>query len=111
MGAPIRDTRNILFHSSALTTSTSNIALGFDIDIANDSVIADIIYNDSNKKDEVRGHFSASSISSFRSLSSSSDKSTKEYIVKVQQESVSMDQDNPVVLSNSPQLKYATPKR
>ena len=56
MRAPIRDTRNILFHSSALTTSTSNITLDFNIDIANDSVITDIIYNDSDKKNEVRGY-------------------------------------------------------
>ena len=111
MGAPIRDTRNILFHSSALTTSTSNMALGFDIDMADDSVIVDIIYNNSDKKDEMRGHFSTSSMPSSRSLLSSSDKSTEEYAANVQQESNNMNQDDSVIPSNSPQLKYATSRR
>jgi len=60
------------------------MALGFDINIADDSVITNIIYNDSNKKDEVRGCSSASNMPSSRSLSSSSDKSTEEYMAKVQ---------------------------
>jgi len=102
MGVLIRDTRNILFHSSALTTSASNMALGFNIDMADDSVIADIIYNNSNKKDKVRGCSFTSSTHSSRSLSSSSDKSTEKYVAKVQQESNSIDQDNPAVPSNSP---------
>ena len=55
--------------------------------------------------------FSMFSMPSSRSLSSSSDKSTEEYIAKVQQESNSMDQDDLVVPSDSPQLKYVTPKR
>ena len=84
MGAPIRDTRNILFHSLALTTSISNIASGFNINMADDSVIANIIYNNSDKKDEVRGCSSTSSTPSSRSLLSSSDKSTEEYVAKVQ---------------------------
>ena len=34
-----------------ITKSASNIALVFDINIADDSVIGNIIYNNSNKKD------------------------------------------------------------
>ena len=84
MVAPIRDIGNTSFHSSAFTTSASNMALVFDIDMADDSVIGNIIYNDSDKKDEVRGHSSASSMPSSRSSSSFSDKSTEEYAAKVQ---------------------------
>ena len=84
MDAPIRDTRNILFHSLALTTSTLNITSGFDINMADDSVITDIIYNNSDKKDEVRDCSSTSSMSSFSSLLSFSDKSIEKYVAKVQ---------------------------
>ena len=83
MGVPIRDTRNILFHFSALTTSASNMASGFDINMTNDSIITDIIYNDSDKKNKVRGHSFVSIMPNSRSLLSSSDKSTEKYIAKV----------------------------
>ena len=56
MVALIRDTRNILFHSSALTISALNIALGFDIDIVDDSIIANIIFNNNDKNNEVKDH-------------------------------------------------------
>ena len=102
MVAPIRDIGNILFHSSAFTTSTSNMASVFDIDKADDSVIGNIIYNDSNKKDKVRGCSSISSMHSSRSLLVFSDKSTEEYVMKVQCKSDSMDQDIPVVPSDNP---------
>ena len=84
MVVPIRDIENILFHSSAFTTSASNMALVFNIDMANDSVVSNIIYNDSDKKDEVRGCSSASSMHSSRSSLIFSDKSTEEYVAKVQ---------------------------
>ena len=61
MVAPIRDIGNILFQSSAFHTSASNMALVFDIDMANDSVVGNIIFNNSNKNDEVRDHSLASS--------------------------------------------------
>lgn len=79
--------------------------------MADDSVIANIIYNNSDKKDEVRGCSSTSSTPSSRSLLSSSDKSTEEYVAKVQWESDSIDQDNSVVPSDSPQLKYVASRR
>jgi len=111
MVAPIRDIGNISFHSSAFTTSTSNMALVFNIDMANDSVVSNIIYNNSDKKDKVRGHSSASSIHSSRFLLVFLDKRTKEYAIKIQHESNSIDQDDSVVSSNSPQLKYVISKR
>ena len=101
MVASIRDIGNISFHSLAFTTSTSNMASVFNINMANDSVIGNIIYNNSNKKDKMRGCSSISSIYSSRSLSVFLDKSTEEYAMKVQCKSNSMDQDDLVVPSDS----------
>lgn len=84
MVVSIRDIGNILFHTSAFNTSASNMASFFNIDIADDSVIGNIFFNNSNRKDEVRGHSSVSSMPSSRSLSSFSEKSTEEYSAKVQ---------------------------
>ena len=67
------------------------MALVFDINMADDSVVSNIIYNNSDKKNKVRGHSSTSSMHSFRSLLVFSDKSTEEYMIKVQYESNSMD--------------------
>ena len=69
----------------------------FNIDMVDDSIVSNIIYNDSDKKDKVRGHSSASSMYSSRSLSVFLNKSTKKYVTKVQYESESIDQDNPIV--------------
>ena len=87
------------------------MTLVFDIDMADDFVVSNIIYNDGNKKDEVRGYSSVSSMHSSRSLLIFSDKSTEDYTVKVQYKSNSMDQDDPVVPSDSPQLIYVISKR
>ena len=61
MVMPIRDIGNILFQSSAFHTSASNMASVFNIDIADNSVISNIIFNNSNKNNKVRGRFLASS--------------------------------------------------
>ena len=111
MVVPIRDIGNILFHSSAFNTNASNMASVFNIDMADDSVIGNITFSNSDRKDKVRGCSSASSMPSSRSLSSSSDKSNKVYLIRVQYKSDNMDQDDPVTPSNSPQLKYVTPNR
>jgi len=72
-----------LFHSLAFTSSTSNIASVFDIDMADDSIFGNIIFNDRDKKDKVRGCSSVSSTYSSRFLLVFSDKSTKEYLMSV----------------------------
>ena len=52
-----------------------------DVDIADDCVISNIIFNNGNRNDEVRGHTLAPSIVSSRSvLSSSSNKSEELYL-------------------------------
>ena len=102
MVVPIRDIGNISFHSLAFTTSASNMALVFNINMANDSIIGNIIYNDSDKKDKIRGCSSVFNTHSSRSSLVFLDKSTEEYATKVQHKSNSIDQDNPVIPSNSP---------
>ncbi len=59
------------------------MALVFNIDMADDSVVSNIIYNDSNKKDEMKGCFSAFSMPSSRSLLTFLDKSTEKYYYKL----------------------------
>jgi len=51
--------------------------------MADNSIVGNIFFNNSNRKDEVRGHSTVSSTSSSRSLSSFSEKSTEEYSAKV----------------------------
>ena len=97
-----RDTRNILFQTSALTIMASNMASGFDdIDMIDDSIINSIIFNNSDENNKVRGQSIMYSAPSSRSSSSSSDKSVEEYVVRVQRENNSMYQDNPVVPTDS----------
>ena len=68
------------------------MALVFDIDIANDSVVSNIIYSNSNSNDKMRGHILAPSTNSFRSVSSSSsNKSKEEYLARVRKESNNID--------------------
>jgi len=59
------------------------MALVFNIDMADDSVVSNIIYNDSNKKDEMKGCSSAFNMPSSRSLSTFLDKSTVKYCYKL----------------------------
>ena len=83
----------------------------FDIDMADDSVVSNVIFNNNNKNDKVRGcSLVPSAVGSRSLLSSFSDKSEEDYLTRVQRESDNMDQDNPVASSNSIQLKYATPQ-
>lgn len=111
MGAPIRDTRNILFQTSASTIMASNMASGFDdIDMIDDPIVNPIIFNNGDENNRVRGRSIAHSAPSSRSSSSSSDKSVEEYVARVQRESDSMDQDNPAVLTDSPQIEYEPPR-
>ena len=80
------------------------MALVFNIDMGNDSVVNKIIFNDNGSNDKVRDCFLAFSAH----ISRSSSLSIKNYHTKMQRISNIMDQDNPVTPSDSPQFKYAT---
>ena len=71
MVVSIRDTKNKFFSTSASNIYNSNMTLVLDdIDMANNCVISNIIFNNSNRNDEVRGCTLVSSTVSFRSISS-----------------------------------------
>ena len=53
MIAPIRDTRNKFFSTSALNISNSNMASVFNIDMIDDPIVNSTIYNDSDKNNDV----------------------------------------------------------
>jgi len=100
---PIRDTRNKFFSTSASNIYNSNMALVLDnIDMADDCVVSNIIFNNGDRNDEVRGHTLAPSIVSSRSvLSFSSNKSGKLYLNRMQRESDKIVQDKPTATSDS----------
>jgi len=109
MVTPIRDTRNKLFSTSALNISNSNMASVLNVNKIDDSVVNNIIYSGSDKNNEVRGHTLVPSANNSRSvLSSSSNKSEELYLDQMQRESDKIDQDEPVVISDSFQLEYTT---
>jgi len=89
----------------------SNMASGFDdIDMIDDPIVNPIIFNNSNENNKVKGQSIAYSMLSSRFSSSFSDKSVEKYAARVQRESNSMDQDNPAVPTDSPQIEYEPPK-
>jgi len=82
------------------------------VDMANDCVISNIIFNNSNRNDKVRGRTLASSTVSSRSVSSSSSNKSEElYSDWMQRESNKMVQNKPTTISDSLQLECTTPKR
>ena len=88
------------------------MALVFDIDMIDDPIVNSIIYNNSDKNNEVRGCTLAPSANSSRSVSSFfSNKSEKLYSDWIQRESNKIDQDEPVAISDSIQLEYTILKR
>ena len=113
MVAPIRDTGNITFHTSTFQTTASNMALEFDIDMANGVSLDNIIFGNSSSEKQVRGHFLTSSNTRNRSNIPliKPDSGDESYYDKVQHESNNRVEDNPVVMSDSPQLEYTTPPR
>ena len=83
-----------------------------DVDIIDNYVVSNIIFNNSDSNDEVRDCTLAPSTVSSRSvLSFSSNKSEKLYSVWMQRVCDKMIQDEPVASSDSFQLKYTTPVR
>ena len=72
------------------------------------NVVNNIIFNGSDKNDEMRGHTLAPSATNFCSvLCSSSNKSEELYTDQMQRESNSMVQNEPTVSTDSIQLEYA----
>ena len=110
MVVPIRNIRNKFSSNSAFNNCNSNIALVIDdIDMIDDCVVSNIIYEDSDSNNEVRGCTLVSSItSSYSVLCFSSNKSVELYMNWMQRESNSMVQDKPTTLANSIQLEYVT---
>ena len=77
--------------------------------MVDDYVVNNIIFNNSDSNDEVRGCMLAPSATNSRSVStSSSNKSEELYLDHVQRESNRMVQDEPVTTANSFQLEYVT---
>ena len=74
----IRDTRNKFFYTLAFNTSNSNMASVLNVDIVDDSVVNNIIFNNSDNNDEMRGYTLTPSANSSRSISSFSPNKSKE---------------------------------
>ena len=73
-----------MFQTLALTIMASKIASEFnDIDMIDNPIINTIIFNNSDENNKVRGQSIVHSVPSFRSSSSSLDKSVEEYAVRV----------------------------
>ena len=113
MVVPIRDTRNKFFSTLASNIYNSNMALVFNnVDMADDCVVSNIIFNNSNRNDKVRGcTFTPSAVSSRSVSSSSSNKSKELYSDCIQRESNKMVQDEPTTISDNLQLEYTTSER
>jgi len=79
-----------------------------DINMIDDFVVSNIIYEDSDSNNKIRGHTLVPSTTSSYSVScSSSNKSVELYIDQMQRESDSMVQDKPTASADSIQLEYA----
>ena len=74
------------------------------------NLVDDLFKNICDNFDKVRGHSLASSIHCPKAPSLSSSECDEDYAIRVQRESDKMVNDDLVILSNSPQLEYATPK-
>ena len=80
------------------------MALVFNVDMVDNSVINNIIFNNSSGNNEIRGCSSVLSIH----ISRSSSLSIEDYHMRIQRDSNNMNQDDPVATSDSVQLKYTT---
>ena len=89
------------------------MASEFNVDIDNSSTVTNIIYGKSSRNDKVRGHSLTPRAYGSRSISPliMSDSGDESYHDKVQWESNNMVENEPVAMSESLQLKYATPPR
>jgi len=109
MIVPTRDIGNKFVSTSAFTTSVSNMTQPSEMDmVVNNCVL--FFQDNCENYDEVRGCTMISNIQGSRTLLLSSSKCLKDYHTRVQQESDKMVENEPNVLSDSPQLEYITPK-
>ena len=107
----IRDTGNIIFHTSTIQIITSNMASKLNINMANRYSVDNIIFSNSSRRKQVRDHSLTSSNSKNRSNTSliELDLEDKAYHNKIQYNSDNIVKDKPVIILDSPQLEYATP--
>ena len=109
MVAPIRDFGNITTFTLAIHSVTDSISPNNDSDMVINSM-DDIFKNICNNFDEVRGRSLTLSTYHPRTPSLSSSDCDEDYAMRVQKESNRMVEDDSVAISDSLQLKYATPK-
>ena len=107
MVAPIRDIGNKFLSISATHTLTSNMTLSSDMNIVID-IVDDLFKKNCGNYDEVRGHLMISNAQSPRTPSMSSSEYDEEYSARVQHKSNDMVENDQIIPSDSPQLKYAT---
>ena len=105
----IRDLENKFFSASTIYSKVSNITLSSNVDIAID--INNTLFNNfCDNFDEMRGWSMTSDKQDTRTLFMSSSKYDKRYLARVQGKSDRMVENNLIVASDSPQLKYTTLK-
>jgi len=83
-------------------TLTNNTDMNIDI-------VNNLFNSDCNNYNEVRGYTMTSNTHSSRTISISSSKCNEDYATRVQRESNNMVEDDLVVITDSPQIEYATP--
>jgi len=109
MVAPIRDLGNKFFSASNTHSKALNMTLSGNVDMAVD--ISNALFNNyCDNYDKVRGQSMSSNKQGTRTPFISSSKCDEEYVMRVQRESDRMVEDDPIIVSDSPQLEYATPK-
>jgi len=108
MVALIRDFGNKFCSFSAFHTPESNMTHSSDINMTSE-IVNVILKSACDNYDKVRGHTMTSNTHSPRTASLFSSKCDEDYTTKVQQESDNMVENDPVVMSDNPQLEYATP--
>ena len=107
MVVSIREIGNKFYSTSAFHNPASNMTPTSDIDITID-IVDDLFKSGCNNYNEVRGCIMTSNTYSPRTPSIFSSKCDEDYTTRVQYESDNMVEDNLVVMTNSPQLEYAT---
>jgi len=108
MVTPIRDFGNKLCSITAFHTLASNMTHTSDIDMTSD-IVNNILKSGYDNYDKVRGRIMTSNIYSPGASSMFSSKCNEEYTTRVQRESNNIVEDNPIVMSDNPQLENATP--
>jgi len=106
MVAPIRDLGSKFFSTSTTHSKASNMTLSDNVNMAVD--ISNALFN--NYCDEVRGQLMSFDKQGTRTLFMFSSKYNEEYMMRVQRKSNRMVEDDHVIVLDSLQLEYTTPK-